>query len=154
MHKLILSILILTFSSISVANTFTQKRLTELANDFVNAKNSRQQPNTTIKDIDNYLSLLADEFTDEHIKYNVVETDKNVLRKNMIAKMDDKVIFSSIEIIELMTGSNVVFIKMIETGRVKPSHLEKIIDYKVTNIVSLEFNENGLIKHIRRHHGF
>lgn len=154
MHKLILSILILTFSSISVAKTFTKEKLTELANDFVSAKNSRQQPNTTIKDIDGYLSLLADEFIDEHIKYNVTATDKNVLRKNMIAKMDDEVISSAIKISELMIGSNVVFIKMIETGKVKPSHLDKIIDYKVTNIVSLEFNDDGLIKHIRRHHGF
>lgn len=154
MHKFIVFILIFLFSSVAVAKKFTEQQLTELANKFVNAKNARQQPDTTIKDIEHYLSLLADEFIDEHIKYKVTETDKNKLRNNMIAKMDDEVISSSIKMSELMLGSNVVFIKMLETGKVKPSHLDKVIEYNVTNIVSLEFNDDGLIKHIRRHHGF
>jgi len=153
-HKFIVVTLIFVFSSVVVAKTFTEESLNELANKFVNAKNARQQPDTTANDIENYLSLLADDFIDEHIKYNVIETDKNILRKNMIAKMSDNVISSSIKIGELMIGSNVVFIKMLETGKVKPAHLDKIIEYNVTNIVSLEFNDNGLIKHIRRHHGF
>jgi len=153
-HKFIVIILIILFSSVTVAKKFTEENLTELANKFVNAKNARQQPDTTVSDIENYLSLLADEFVDEHIKYNVTETDKNNLRKNMIAKMSDNVISSSIKIGELMLGSNVVFIKMLETGKVKPAHLDKVIEYNVTNIVSLEFNDDGLIKHIRRHHGF
>jgi hypothetical protein len=38
-------------------------------------------------------------------------------------------------------------------GKVKPAHLDKTIEYSKTNIVSLEFNESGLVKHIRRHHG-
>jgi len=153
-HKFTIVILLFIFSSVTVAKTFTEESLTELANKFVNAKNARQQPDTTLNDIENYLSLLADEFVDEHIKYNVTETDKNNLRKNMIAKMSDNVISSSIKIGEIMVGSNVVFIKMLETGKVKPAHLDKIIEYNVTNIVSLEFNDDGLIKHIRRHHGF
>jgi len=137
-----------------VAEKFTEESLNQLAHKFVNAKNARQQPDTTLEDIEHYLSLLADEFVDEHIKYNVTETDKNNLRKNMIVKMNDKVISSSIKVDELMIGSNVVFIKMTETGKVKPAHLDKTIEYTSTNIVSLEFNKEGLIKHIRRHHGF
>jgi len=38
-------------------------------------------------------------------------------------------------------------------GKVKPAHLDKTIEYNKTNIVSLEFNGSGLVKHIRRHHG-
>ena len=154
MYKFIALVLIMLFSSVTFAKKFTEERLTELAKSFVDAKNARQQPDTTIDDIEHFLSLLADEFVDEHIKYNVVETDKNNLRKNMIAKMSDEVISSSITIDELMIGSNVVFIKMTEKGKVKPSHLDKIIEYTSTNIVSLEFDDDGLIKHIRRHHGF
>jgi hypothetical protein len=134
------------FSSISLAKALTEENLNDLAHKFVSAKNARQQPDTTVNDIENYLSLLADEFVDEHIKYNVTETDKNKLRKNMMEKMNDKVISSSIKIEELMIGSNVVFIKMFETGKVKPAHLDKIIEYNATNIVSLEFNDDGLIK--------
>jgi hypothetical protein len=153
-HKFIIVILIIIFSSGTIAKKFTEENITELANKFVNAKNARQQPDTTLEDIENYLSLLADDFIDEHIKYNVTETDKNNLRKSMIAKMGDNVISNSIKIDELMIGSNVVFIKMLENGKVKPVHLDKIIEYNVTNIVSLEFDDDGLIKHIRRHHGF
>ena len=154
MHKLIIIISLFLFPFITVAEKFTEESLNQLAHKFVNAKNARQQPDTTLEDIEHYLSLLADEFVDEHIKYNVTETDKNNLRKNMIVKMNDKVISSSIKVDELMIGSNVVFIKMTETGKVKPAHLDKTIEYTSTNIVSLEFNKEGLIKHIRRHHGF
>jgi len=153
-HKLIIIISLFLFPFITVAEKFTEESLNQLAHKFVNAKNARQQPDTTLEDIEHYLSLLADEFIDEHIKYNVTETDKNNLRKNMIAKMNDKVISSSIKVDELMIGSNVVFIKMTETGKIKPAHLDKTIEYTSTNIVSLEFNKEGLIKHIRRHHGF
>lgn len=153
MNKLIVIFILSVISAFSSAESLTEERLTQLAHDFVSAKNARQQPKTSLEDIEHFLSLISDEFVDEHIKYNVTETSKKNLRKNMIAKMRDKIIFSSIKIDDLMIGSNVVFIKMTETGKVKPAHLEKTIEYTSTNIVSLEFNKAGLIKHIRRHHG-
>ncbi|WP_286263091.1 nuclear transport factor 2 family protein [Thalassotalea atypica] len=154
MQKYCLIIFIVIFSSISYGKTFTQAQLTELAHSFVEAKNARQQPETNIDDIEHYLSLLADDFIDEHIKYNVIINDKNKLRQGMVEKLKDKVISSSIQVEEMMVGSNVVFVKMIEKGKVQPSHLDKVIEYTATNIVSLEYNDDGLIKHIRRHHGF
>ena len=152
MQKLIFFIILIYTSNIC-ANDFTSNQLSVLAKNFISAKNSRQQPNTRIEDIDKYLSLIADIFIDEHIQFNVTITDKLELRKSMIYKMKDQIIYSSIEINEIMTGNNVVFIKMTETGKVKPSHLDKIIEYTNTNIISLEFNDKGLITHIRRHHG-
>lgn len=71
----------------------------------------------------------------------------------MISKLNDEVIYSSIEINEIMVGANVVFVKVTESDKVKPAHLDKTIKYNKTNIVSLEFNQLGLIKHIRRHYG-
>ncbi|KZN59187.1 hypothetical protein N473_03255 [Pseudoalteromonas luteoviolacea CPMOR-1] len=71
----------------------------------------------------------------------------------MLAKLRDKVVHSKIDILDIMVGHNVVFIKMRESGKVKPAHLDSEIEYNKTNIVSLEFNDKGLIKHIRRHHG-
>ena len=47
---------------------------------FVAAKNARQQPDTKVSDIDHFLSLLADDFIDEHLKYGIVITDKDELR--------------------------------------------------------------------------
>lgn len=120
---------------------------------FIMAKNARQQPNSAVSDIDHFLSFLADEFVDEHVKFNVTVTSKAELRKGMISKLEDKVYYCSISIDEMMTGHNVTFVKYTESAKVKPSHLEKVIEYSSVNIMSLEFDENGLIKHIRRHHG-
>ncbi len=143
---------LLSFSG-SAKDKFTSEQLIEKAKTFVAAKNARQQPNTTIKEIDYFISLLADDFIDEHVKFKFVYTDKSKLREDMISKLNDEVIFSSIEINEVMVGANVVFVKMTESGKVKPAHLDKVIEYNKTNIVSLEFEQLGLIKHIRRHHG-
>lgn len=144
--------LILSFS-ISANDKFTADQLIEKAKAFVSAKNARQQPNTTTKEIEHYLSLLSDDFIDEHVKFKFTYTDKSKLRSDMVSKLKDEVMYSNIDINEIMAGANVVFIKMTEMGKVKPAHLDKTVEYSKTNIVSLEFNESGLITHIRRHHG-
>ncbi|MBU3003382.1 nuclear transport factor 2 family protein [Paraglaciecola arctica] len=149
---LVLISFLFVFSS-NAKDTFTSEQLIEKAKTFVAAKNARQQPNTTIKEIENYISLLSDDFIDEHVKFKFTYTDKAKLRKDMISKLKDEVIRSNIEINEVMVGANVVFIKMTESGKVKPAHLDKAIEYNKTNIVSLEFDKSGLVKHIRRHHG-
>ena len=53
----------------------------------------------------------------------------------------------------MMVGRNVVFVKYKEHAKGKPAHLEQFIEYSTVNLLSLEFNEKGLITHIRRHHG-
>lgn len=127
--------------------------LKQRAEAFIQAKNARQQPDTTISDIDHFISFLADEFIDEHVKFNVTITDKAELREGMILKMKDEVFFSEIKIDQMMTGRNVVFVKYTEHAKVKPSHMDKVVEYTSSNIMSLEFNDDGFIKHIRRHHG-
>lgn len=144
--------LFLSFCSRAHDN-FTPEQLIEKAKVFVAAKNARQQPNTTAKDIESFISLLSDDFIDEHVKFKFTYTDKSKLREDMINKLEDEVIYSSIEINEIMVGANVVFVKMTESGKVKPAHLDKAIEYSKTNIISLEFDQAGLVKHIRRHHG-
>ncbi len=126
--------------------------LKDRAKAFIQAKNARQQSNTTEDDIDHFISLLADDFVDEHIKYKVVVTDKDELRKGMVAKMQDEIFYSRISIDEMMVGSNVVFLKYTESAKVKPTHLDRVVEYTSTHLLSLEFNEEGLINHIRRHH--
>ena len=64
--------------------------LKQRAEAFIQAKNARQQPDTTISDIDHFISFLADEFIDEHVKFNVTITDKAELREGMILKMKDE----------------------------------------------------------------
>jgi len=50
-------------------------------------------------------------------------------------------------------GTLIGVVRVTETGKVKPAHHDKIITYESTNLLSLEFNADGLIKHIRRHNG-
>ncbi|KGK00339.1 nuclear transport factor 2 family protein [Thalassotalea sp. ND16A] len=153
MQKFVVSLLMIFSMSAQAKNTFSSPQLEQLAQKFVQAIDARQQPDTKIEDIDHYISLLADDFIDEHIKFNFTYTDKVKLRDDMIAKMDSEIIFSSIKIDQMIVGGNAAFIKMTETIKGKPSHLNKIIEYTKTNIVSLEFNDQGQITHIRRHHG-
>ena len=153
--KFLISLITLVLFSLSVfaGETLSESELKEKAEAFIHAKNARQQPNTTVEDIDHFISLLADNFIDEHLKFNVTTTSKEELRQGMIAKMNDKIIFSEIKIDQMMIGRNVVFVKYTEHAKVKPSHMDKVVEYISTNIMSLEFNNDGFIKHIRRHHG-
>ena len=61
-------------------NTFTSSELEKLSQNFVKAIEARQQPGTKIEDIDHYISLLADNFIDEHIKYKFIYNYKVKLR--------------------------------------------------------------------------
>ena len=119
MYQLVAAIFILLFSVGTIAKTYSEEQLVILANEFVTAKNARQQPDTTEQDVEHYISLLADEFIDEHVKFGVTITSKAELRKGMIAKMADEIIYSSITINQTMTGANVVMIKMTEEGKGK-----------------------------------
>ena len=152
MYKLILLFVSLPLSFVANA-ALSEGELEQLATKFVEAKNARQQPDTTIQDIDAFINLIADEFVDEHVKFKVTITEKSALREGLIAKMSDKIYYSSIVINEIMTGGNVAIIKMTESGKVRPNHLDKDITYSSVNIVTLEFNDAKLITHIRRHHG-
>ncbi|MDK1288211.1 nuclear transport factor 2 family protein [Pseudoalteromonas umbrosa] len=154
MNKYVFALIAIVSSKLALAQPeLTHNDMVIKAQAFVKAKNARQQPTTSVRDIDNFIALLADEFVDEHVRYNFTYTDKAKLRKDMVAKLKDKVVHSQIDIIDIMTGANVVFIKMMESGKIKPAHLDHEVEYEKTNIVSLEFNSDGLIKHIRRHHG-
>ncbi|MBT0587609.1 nuclear transport factor 2 family protein [Alteromonas sp. SM 2104] len=139
--------------SVYAASPLAESEVRKLTQQFIEAKNQRQQPDSTKEDIDYFLSFLADEFKDEHVKFNVLVTSKDELRSGMVAKLDDKIYFSNIDILELMVGRNVAFVKFKEHAKGQPSHMDKPIEYTAINIMSLEFNDLGKIKHIRRHHG-
>ena len=131
----------------------TEARLQELAVAFIEAKNARQQPDTTEADVDHFIALLADSFVDEHVKYGVTVSDKAELRAGMVRKMADIIYYSNIDIDQVMVGGNVAIIKYTESAKVKPSHMDDIVEYSNTHIVTLEFDDQGFITHIRRHHG-
>ncbi|MDP5138819.1 hypothetical protein [Rheinheimera baltica] len=154
MKKVISFLLLSLFSVFSNANTvLSEEQLKDITQQFIAAKNARQQPDSTAADVEHFLSFLADEFLDEHVKFNVIFSSKEELRKSMLAKLEDKMFFSNIDILEMMTGRNVTFVKFKEHAKGQPSHMDKPFEYTTINIMSLEFNDIGKIKHIRRHHG-
>ena len=79
MYKLLLLFVFLPLSFVANA-ALSKGELEQLATKFVEAKNARQQPDTTIQDIDAFINLIADEFVDEHVKFNVTITEKSALR--------------------------------------------------------------------------
>ena len=154
MNKAFLLIALAICFSIAYAQShFSEDQLEQKAVAFIEAKNAWQQPDSDIEDIERFLALLADEFIDEHIKFGVTVTDKTELRNGMAQKLEDEVFYSRIQIDQMMIGNNVVFVKYTEGARVKPQHMDEIVEYSSTNTVSLEFDESGLITRIRRHHG-
>lgn len=154
MKKVISFLLLSLFSISSNANTaLSEEQLKDLTQQFIAAKNARQQPGSSPEDVEHFLSFLADEFVDEHVKFNVIISSKEKLREGMLAKLKDKIFFSNIDILEMMTGRNVTFVKFKEHVKGQPGHMDKPIEYTAINIMSLEFNDIGKIKHIRRHHG-
>lgn len=154
MYTRFLALFFVLISSTHVfADPLSESRLKELANQFIAAKQARQQPGTTVRQIEEFIDLFDDNFVDEHIKFNVTVTDKNELRKGMTNKLKDKVYFCNIRIDDTMFGRNVAFVKYTEHAKVRPSHLNKDIEYTSTNLLSIEYNEQGKITHLRRHHG-
>lgn len=154
MKKVISFLLLSLFSVFSNANTvLSEEQLKDITQQFIAAKNARQQADSTAEDVEHFLSFLADKFVDEHVNFNVTISSKDELREGMLAKLEDKIFFSNIDILEIMTGRNVTFVKFKEHAKGQPSHMDKPFEYTAINIMSLEFNETGKIKHIRRHHG-
>lgn len=155
--KNVVTLLLLLFLSASgsalAKESLTEADLTALTEQFIAAKNARQQPDSDREDIEHFLSFIADTFVDEHVKFNVTVTDKSTLRSGMVEKLKDKIIFSNIDIVEMMIGSNIVFVKYREHVKGQPAHMDKPFEFKVDNIMSLEYNDDGKITHIRRHHG-
>ncbi len=147
----ILLVAILAFPA--MAKPLSEQALVDKTEAFIAAKNARQQPKSNEADVDHFISFLADDFVDEHVKFNVTVTQKSELRKGMVAKLQDEIHFSNIDILQMMVGRNVVFVKFKEHAKGRPAHLDKAIEYTAVNIMSLEFNDEGLITHIRRHHG-
>ena len=134
------------FDSLSEA-TLKQKGMA-----FVQATEARLQPGTTVADIEHYISLLSDNFIDEYVHYQVTfAADKNKLRARLIEKMNSEISDSKVTMQQMMVGPNVVVLKLKQLGQIKPVGQGDVIPMDKVSVLTLEFNKNGLISHIRRH---
>lgn len=154
MHRYLYLVFLTLFTSLASAqNYLNEDELNKKAIAFIKASEAREQPGSNTSDIDHFLSLLTDNFVDEHVLSKITIRDKAELRRGMIAKLQDEIIYLSKKIEEIVLVKNVAVIKLTTSAKAKPSHLEHIIEHTYTELISLEFDENGLVKHIRRFHG-
>lgn len=146
-------ILIALFSAGVYGENQSTKDLAHITKAFLDAKNARQQPDSDEADIDAFIAFFADEFVDEHVKFNVTVTSKADLKSAMLEKLKDNIIFSHLKVDDMMVGRDVVFVQYTEHAKGQPAHLDKPIEYTATNLMAIEYDSNGKIKHLRRHHG-
>ncbi|WP_437397417.1 hypothetical protein [Flagellimonas lutimaris] len=137
---------------VSAQRDATKTNLIDRTTSFINAYSAKQQPNSTVDDVDHFLSFFADDFKDEHIKYGVVVEDKAEFKKGLVDKLQNKVYFHRVTIEDIMMGNNVAFVKIKIWAKVKPYHMDTIVEHTTGQIMSIEYDESGLIKHLRRHH--
>lgn len=143
----------LVFSSSSFASTsLSDSQLKQKAEAFVAAKNARQKPDSAVTDIDHYLSLLSESFIDEYVHYKVTfAADKTKLRARLIEKMKHQTLENQVILQQMMIGPNVVVLKLAEKGKIIPSGQDQVLDINRVSVITLEFDKQGFISHIRRH---
>nr|WP_293296681.1 hypothetical protein [Allomuricauda sp.] len=52
----------------------------------------------------------------------------------------------------MIIGNNGIFVKIKIWAKVEPFHMDAIVEHTAGQIMSMEFDEKRLIKHLRRHH--
>ncbi|ABZ75832.1 hypothetical protein Shal_1263 [Shewanella halifaxensis HAW-EB4] len=151
--KLSLCFLSLFFSTASFAlDNLSEAQLKQKGLEFVAAKNARQRLDSGVEDIDHYLSLLSESFIDEYVHYKVTfSADKTKLRARLIEKMKQQTLENQVQIQQMIVGPNVVVLKLREKGKIKPTGQSQSLDIDRLSVISLEFDKQGRISHIRRH---
>ena len=116
---------------------------------FITAEEGRAQPTSTMADIDKLLALYADEFVEVHAKAKITITDKAELRKGMAEKLKDKVYYLNTTIDEMLVVGNSVALKLSTAAKVQPSWTDRTFESTSTQLITLEFDERGLLKYRR-----
>ena len=134
---------ILLFSS-SLRAEPTKEWLTN----FVAASETARKVDASDKDIENYLAMMADDLLDVHVQYNVQFEGKEPLRKGLYTKRETMIsVEESIE--DMILGTDTAVIVVNETSSYYKR--EQVRNFKGRTIFVLHFNENGLVKEMRRY---
>ncbi|USD23994.1 hypothetical protein [Flagellimonas marinaquae] len=148
--KNIITIYLFVFTFVASAQTGeTKTSLIERATSFINAYSAKQQPNGNV---DHFLAFFMDDFKHEYIKYVVIVEDKKEFKKGLVDKLQNKVHFHRVTIEDMIIGNNGIFVKIKIWAKVEPFHMDTIVEHTADQIMSMEFDEKRLIKHLRRHH--
>lgn len=149
-HCLGLFLLLISLQCDSYAATLDVEALSK---NFINKLAAKSQPSASEADIDAYLHLFSDDFIDDHVKSNFQFKDKAQLKKALMRKLDDEVHYLRVDINKEIFGRTNVFMQITTSAKVKPFHLDSVIEHSTTSLISIEFDDKGLIKRIMRFAG-
>lgn len=120
----------------------------QLVLNFVTARNADYQSTMTDKDLDKYISFLSDELVDFHAAYNVTQKGTEKLRQGFKNKAKHSVRYQA-KAEEIIIGSHTTVFTLIEDSEYYKRG--KLKQFKGRTITVLEFDDKGLIKHMRRY---
>ena len=140
---LISLLLMIFFSQLSLANNYREK-----VDNYMIAMQQVYQPNASAKDIDALFAFMADDITDYHAAYGVTLKGTEKKRKGLQQKALDSISYK-LTVESIIMGTETAIIEYKEDAKYikngKPKH------FLGRTIMVLEFNQQGLIKHMRRY---
>lgn len=147
---LLITLLVIPLSLANAkTNAFSEEKLMILAESFILATQMREQPQSSEKDIDALLSLYADAFKVDHAKAGLSFLGRAEIKQGMMDKLADKVYFLNKTIEDSIIVNNSISMKVITDAKVSPSWTDKVFEYKSAQLITLEFNESGLVTYHR-----
>ncbi len=115
---------------------------------FVEAKEAAGQPNKTAADVEAYLAFLTEDISDAHVVYNVTLDGKEKIRSTLMTSNRVKFHFS-LDIESITMGTNVAIVEYLEASQYV--RRDELVDFAGRTIMVVEFNDAGLIHHMRRY---
>jgi ketosteroid isomerase-like protein len=143
--RFIVCLVLCSLLSISSAFASPTKSLVQA---FVSAYEDVKQPEIKKEDLEHYFSYMSDDITDYHAAYGVTIKGKERKRKGILKKAQDMISFS-MDIESIAIGSETAVVVVNEDSKYYKDG--KLKHFKGRTIVVLEFNEKGLIQHMRRY---
>jgi len=145
--KIRIIVCLFSFLLLSVSSVFA-KPTKDLVQSFVSAYVAVKQPKVNKQDLEHYFSYMDDDITDFHAAYGVTIKGKDRKRKGILKKAQEMISFH-MDIESITIGSETAVVVVNEDSKYYKD--EKLKHFKGRTIVVLEFNDKGLINHMRRY---
>lgn len=151
MKKFLLVTLLLSSSFAVISNSakLSTEQVTEIAIKFIEASAQKEQPKSTISDIDALLAFYSDNFQVDHAKAGRTFSDRAELRKLMTDKLEDEIHYLDKEIKTSIVVGNSVPLQVRTSAKVTPSWTDKTFEYSSLQLITLELNDEGLVSYHR-----
>ncbi len=140
-------LLMITYCQTGLANT-DKKIVERFMSAMQQAYQPQKSPQAITKQLDAYFAFMAEDITDYHAAYGVTIKGTEKSRNGLQQKALDSISYE-LTIKTIIIGTDTAIIEFKEDAKYikngKPKH------FLGRNIMLLEFNDDGLIQHIRRY---